>query len=204
MNEDTYLRLVRFDAEAEEIHDLLCVPEVYEYLADGIEPPPSIAVDWVNSSLDDFLAFGGGLWALQSSRCAGALGLVGLSDFDSGSLQLTYLLHPSMWGHGYATRMAATAMAYAFDTGLVTSVWAGADVANGRSIAVLERLGMSIRGHVDYPAGPGVEYAVHADGFDASQHRRLPLWAQYEDDAMLANAGRSGSSYADAVWFVGA
>ena len=176
MNEHTYLRLVRFNAEAEEIHELLCVPEVYEYLADGVEPPPTIAVDWVDASQDDFYAFGGGLWALQSSRCSNVLGLVRLADYENRSLELTYLLHPSAWGMGYATRMAKTAMSHAFSIGLVRTVWAGADVANNRSVAVMKRLGMTLRRHVDYPAGRGVEYELHASEFDDLACLSIPAW----------------------------
>lgn len=192
MNEHRYLRLVRFDAEAEEIHELLSMPEVYEYLADGIEPPRSIAEDWVGRSEADFASFGGGLWALEASRNDAVLGLVRLSGFDDKGSQLTYLLHPSVWGHGYASQMAHTAMHRVFALGAATSVWAGADVANDRSVAVLKRLGMTYRRRVEYPAGPGVEYALDAIDFDTRRFELLPMWTWEEEQAFNDYDARFG------------
>lgn len=176
MNTKLYLRLVQFEDEAEEIFELFCVPEVYEYLADGRQPPPSIAGEWVRQSIEDYLLFGGGLWALQAEGCSSLLGLVRLSDLDARSAELTYLLHPGAWGRGYASRMSNAAIGRAFEIGLATTVWAGADVANRRSIAVMERLGMTLRARVHYPAGPGVEYAMTSSESDPRRFEPIPLW----------------------------
>ena len=166
MNSDQKrLRVVTPDDEAE-VHRLLCVPEVYQYLADGVEPARSIASQLVRMAAIDFERHGGGLWVLTAFDHPKILGLVRLAGEGNGELELTYLLHPSLWGSGYATRMAHTAMQYAFATGLVSAVWAGADVPNTASIAVLRRLGMRFRREVEYPAGPGVEYAIEAAAFD--------------------------------------
>lgn len=175
MNDDCYLRLVSLEVEEEEIHHLLCVPEVYEYLADGAEPPLSVTRDWIRTSADDCDRFGGGLWALEFPRGREILGLTRLSDFDDGELQLTYLLHPCIWGRGYATRMAHAAMNRAFTARVATSIWAGADVANAASIAVMRNLGMAFRRDADYPAGPGVEYVMTATAFDYGRIEPLPI-----------------------------
>ena len=175
MSNDLYLRLVRHEVEEEEIHELLCVPEVYEYLADGVEPPLSISREWVRQSAGDCDRFGGGLWALEHPCNHDILGLTRLSDFDDGELQLTYLLHPSIWGRGYALRMSHTAMQRAFDARRATSVWAGADVANAASVTVMNRLGMCLRRNVEYPAGPGVEYVMTAADFDVNRVEPLPI-----------------------------
>lgn len=182
MNNECYLRLVSLDVEEEEIHALLCVPQVYEYLADGIEPPLSVTQDWIRESADDFYKFGGGLWALESPRGHEILGLTRLSDFDDGELQLTYLLHPSIWGRGYATRMAHTVMNRAFTARAANSIWAGADVANETSVAIMRKLGMAFRRHVDYPAGPGVEYEMTAAAFTCGRLELLPMWT-FEETA---------------------
>ena len=178
--DDLYLRLVRFEAEEEEIHELLCVPEVFEFLADGIEPPFSITRHWVRRSIRDFHRFGGGLWALESPKRHEILGLSQLSGFADGRVQLTYLLHPSIWGRGYATRMAHSVMGRAFATGLVSEIRAGADVANESSIAVLRRLGMIFQNKATYPAGPGEEYAMRSSAFDRARIDILPMWTWNE------------------------
>ena len=176
VNRSLCLRLVQYEAEAEEIHELLCVPEVSEYLADTCKPPPSIAEAWIDQSMDDYLMFGGGLWALEAYGDASVLGLVRLSDIDARAVQLTYLLHPRAWGRGYATRMSRSAMAGVFEVGLANSIWAGADVDNRRSIAVMERLGMTLRSEVRYPAGPGVEYVIDAGTLDIRGPEPILLW----------------------------
>jgi len=173
-SDDKCLRAVGPDDEAE-IHRLLCVPEVYQYLADGVEPPPSIASHLVQTAAVDFERHGGGLWALVASQDPKILGLVRLAGEGDGELELTYLLHPAVWGAGYATRMAHTAMHYAFGTGLASAIWAGADLPNTASLAVMQRLGMRFRRNVDYPAGPGVEYVIDAAAFDDERIERLPI-----------------------------
>ena len=143
---DTDMRLRSATPQDEgKIHQLFCVPEVFEYLADGKKPPPSIASAWVNSAAADLAKYSGGLWVLVDGAdlCVG--GLVRLAGDDNGELELTYLLHPSLWGLGFSTRMAHTVMKRAFGAGLVSTIWAGADAPNKASFAVMKRLGMQFR-----------------------------------------------------------
>ena len=121
-----YLRPAQADDEAL-IHKLLCVPAVYQFLADGVEPPPSITRDWIRSAADQ-ARMGGGLWVLDNPAIAEIGGLVRLAaegDTDT-ELELVYVLHPQYWGAGVATRMAHTALGLAFRAGQVSAVWAGA------------------------------------------------------------------------------
>jgi ribosomal-protein-alanine N-acetyltransferase len=147
------------------VHALLCVPDVYKYLADGIEPPRAIAEAWVKASEYDFGQYGGGLWAIELSdlsvRHDDILGLVRLGDYSNKGLELTYLLHPDIWGKGYATLMAQAAINECFARGKVDKIWAGADVPNKASINVMKRLNMQFVREVDYPAGKGVEYELY-------------------------------------------
>lgn len=161
--------------DEEKIHQLLCVPEVFEYLADGKKPPPSIASSWVNSAAADLAKYGGGLWVLVDGADLSLCGLVRLAGDDNGELELTYLLHPSVWGLGFATRMAHTVMTRAFAAGLVSTIWAGADAPNQASLAVMKRLGMQFRREVQYPLGTGIEYQMKATEFDSARIEPLPI-----------------------------
>lgn len=157
------------------IHQLFCVPEVFEYLADGKEPPPSIASAWVNSAAADCAQYGGGLWVLVDGADLCVCGLARLAGDDNGELELTYLLHPSLWGLGFATRMAHTVMKRAFEAGLASTIWAGADAPNKASFAVMTRLGMQFRREVHYPLGIGMEYQMKAEAFNPARIEALPI-----------------------------
>ena len=172
MTSNLSLRLAQTD-DIDAVHVLLSEPEVYKYLGDGVAPPPAVAEQWVNESDALHRDHGGGLWILQASDASAVLGLVLLGDYAEGRIELTYVLQPSVWGQGLATRMAHTAMTVCFAHGTVSTIWAGADAPNTASIAVMERLGMRFWRHATYPAGPGVEYELEKRWFDPSNHEAL-------------------------------
>ncbi len=178
---DAYTLTPARAADADALHDLLCVPEVYRYLADGAPPPRAVTEQWLARSAADFESHGVGLWLLRAGQdLAGCVLLEVLEDTQafpgevprpdiggspSGNAQhksqaeLTYVLHPDHWGKGLATRMAWTVMQQAFENGLA-AVIAGADGPNTASLAVMKRLGMRFYRTVQYPAGEGTEYIL--------------------------------------------
>ncbi|MDA4848643.1 GNAT family N-acetyltransferase [Hoeflea poritis] len=174
MQENHCLRPVA-EEDIEALHSLLSVEAVFFYLADGVKPERSIAAGWVDESLSDFERFDVGIWCLSGQTDGQISGLARLSDYDHGTMQLTYLLHPDMWGKGLATRMAHTALSMAFRGDHVCEVWAGADKPNAASISVMQRLGMAFQKDVQYPAGEGVEYRITRADFDPRRMERLPI-----------------------------
>ncbi|MEO1297965.1 MAG: GNAT family N-acetyltransferase [Cyanobacteria bacterium J06636_16] len=173
---DTDMRLRSATPQDEgKIHQLLCIPKVFEYLADGKEPPPDMASAWISSAAADHANYVGGLWVLVDEANLHIGGVVRLAGDDDGELELIYLLHPSFWGLGFATRMAHTVMKQAFEAGLVATIWAGADAPNKASLAVMKRLGMQFRREVQYPLGTGMEYQIKASEFDSGRIEPLPI-----------------------------
>ena len=82
----------------------------------------------------------------------------------AASAEILFALHPEVWGRGLATSMSRAVMSQAFQCEGCESILAGADAPNGRSFAVMDRLGMKFLRHVEYPAGQGAEYLVtHAE-----------------------------------------
>ena len=152
------LRSIAAD-DAPRLLELLSLPPVYEYLCDGAAPEPALVDAWVTEALDGKEPFG--LWLLEGSGDE-LLGCVRLCPVPDGaaSAELTYVLHPSQWGRGLAMAMSRAALGRAFEHEACESILAGADVANGRSVAVMSRLGMELLREVEYPAGPGVEYRL--------------------------------------------
>ena len=149
-------------ADADALHDLLCVPEVYRYLADGAPPPRAVTQAWLDKSAADFESHGVGLWLLWAGDTVAGCVLLEVLE-NKTQAELTYVLHPDHWGKGLATRMAWTAMQQAFENGL-DAVIAGADAPNTASLAVMQRLGMQFYRTVQYPAGEGSEYILRNSG----------------------------------------
>lgn len=146
------------DEDTDQLYALMCIPEVYRYLADGVVPPRAVLEDWIACSHTDFAAHHIGLWVLEDNHAVLA-GCVRLeSQAGLRSAELTYVLHPQFWGSGLATRMSWMVMQHALQSGCFDQIVAGADQPNTASIAVMCRLGMTFLRFVQYPAGPGVEY----------------------------------------------
>jgi RimJ/RimL family protein N-acetyltransferase len=149
------------DDDTAALHAVLCVPQVYRYLADGAAPPRSAVEGWIARSHADFSASGVGLWVLEDGRAYldGLGGCVRLeAQPELRSAELMYVLHPRHWGAGLATRMSWTVMELALQGGRIDRIVAGTDAPNTASVAVMRRLGMTLLRDVHYPAGPGVEY----------------------------------------------
>ena len=111
-----------------------------------------------------------GTWPAGATRCSFRhVALLSKFPFAATDHQseLTYVLDPSVWGRGLATRMARAAIARAFERG-AESVLAGADGPNVASVDVMKRLGMRFLRTVEFPSGPGVEYVLARTAFDAS------------------------------------
>ena len=153
------------------LHALFAEPAVYRYLADGAAPPQSVSEAWVAADRSRGL----GLWLLSHGDRID--GCVRLSEYGEPRIaELTYLLHPRVWGRGLATRMSWTVMQRAFATGAIDAIIAGADVPNGASIAVMRRLAMQFRREVQYPLGKGVEYRLGvADSAPDPPPESIPL-----------------------------
>ena len=150
-----YLRRAQRD-DFEPLYALCCVEPVYRYLADGHVPPRAILERWFD---DDEL------WVLCDDEDV-LVGCVRLSALpDPAHVELTYLLHPDHWGRGLATRMSATVIEQVFTRPSITRIVATADGPNGRSIAVMQRLGMRYAQMIDHPMGPGPEYHLARDDY---------------------------------------
>ena len=58
------------------------------------------------------------------------------------------------WGHGYATEGALAALTHGFDVVGLEQIVSFTAVTNARSIAVMERLGMTRAGEFEHPQLP--------------------------------------------------
>jgi RimJ/RimL family protein N-acetyltransferase len=169
------LRRIRSD-DGVAFQALLAVPEVKHFLTDGETRTLDDVRRFVAKSDADFAAAGIGAWLLEDGTGV-SRGCVWLQlDATGRAAELSYLLAPDLWGQGIATRMAATAIREAFRSGTIERVFAGADLPNSRSFAVMHRLGMRYARDVVYTVYPGKEYEIGpAEAVAAAWPDPLPI-----------------------------
>jgi ribosomal-protein-alanine N-acetyltransferase len=106
--------------------------------------------------LPQFELSGYGPWALEVPGVTPFAGYVGLLEhtFDAPftpCVEVGWRLAARYWGHGYATEGARGALAYGFDVARLDEIVSFTAVTNARSVAVMERLGMTRVGEFQHP-----------------------------------------------------
>jgi RimJ/RimL family protein N-acetyltransferase len=123
-----------------------------------------------------------GLWAVEVPGVAPFIGFTGLliprfTTHFTPCVEVGWRLAVAYWGRGYATEAARLALGYGFGTLGLSDVVSYTTVANRRSCAVMERLGMrrDPAEDFDHPGLPEghplrrhVLYRLGADSFCAS------------------------------------
>lgn len=102
---------------------------------------------------------GFGLWALEVPGVAPFVGYVGLQvpTFEAHftpCVEIGWRLAFPSWGRGYAIEAARVAVAFGFNDAGLEEIVSFTVPANRRSIAVMERLGMSYGGAFEHPRLP--------------------------------------------------
>ncbi len=121
-------------------------PRVMEFLSRSLDRAASdamierIAAHWAED--------GFGLWAVEVVETGAFIGCVGLSrpNFEAAftpCVEVGWRLAPAAWSHGYATEAARAALRFGFENLSLAQIVSFTAVGNGRSRAVMERLGMS-------------------------------------------------------------
>ena len=91
---------------------------------------------------------GFGLWALERRDNRTFIGFTGLADVPwdapfTPAIEVGWRLAPDAWGHGYATEAAREAVRFGFEDAGLDEIVSFTVLANLRSRAVMERLGMT-------------------------------------------------------------
>jgi RimJ/RimL family protein N-acetyltransferase len=114
------------------------------------------ALDRMAAQLDER---GWGLWAVD--RDGAFLGFTGLLPVDAAlpfapAVEIGWRFARDAWGHGYATEAARAVVAFAFDELGLKELVSMTATSNTRSMAVMERLGMTRDASDDFehPAVP--------------------------------------------------
>ena len=119
-------------------------PEVMRFLGGPIDRATSDRqAEGANRSLAEH---GYGKVAIERCSDGAFLGMCGLSrePWYPNDLELGWRLLPNYVGSGYATEAGLAWLSYAFSTLRASRIISIADASNSRSIAVMQRLGMTL------------------------------------------------------------
>jgi RimJ/RimL family protein N-acetyltransferase len=125
-------------------------PEVWEYgYRRGLTPSETDA--FLERQLRLWINYGFGGCAVRDLVQTALVGVVGLSvptiPHDLlPAVTVGWRFSPTVWGRGYATEAATALLDQAFTTMGLDRVGCVTNVGNGRSVAVAERLGMTVLG----------------------------------------------------------
>lgn len=129
--------------DAKAVFDLNNDPEVIKYTGD----PPFSSIGAARlflKSYDHFEKYQRGRWAVCDKMTNEFLGWCGLKYHeDNGENDLGYRLYKKEWNKGYTTEASHLALQYGFRRLGLDSIIARADKANGASLKVMQKLGLS-------------------------------------------------------------
>ena len=97
---------------------------------------------------DMIRATGYGFYALELRESAEPIGFCGIAPVDLpgifplGTMEIGWRLATRFWGHGYVSEAAHSLLEMAFDEKQTPEIVSFAVAANGRSTAVMERVGL--------------------------------------------------------------
>jgi RimJ/RimL family protein N-acetyltransferase len=153
--ETTRLRLRCWaDDDLEPFALLNADPRVRQYFPNTLDRSQSDhEAAWIQKALSsqDF-----GLWAVELPGTASFIGFTGLSvprfnTHFTPCVEIGWRLAFDHWRRGYATEAASAALSYAFNSLGLEEVISFTVPANQRSIAVMERIGMTRSAKDDFP-----------------------------------------------------
>jgi RimJ/RimL family protein N-acetyltransferase len=149
-------------------------PDVMRYFPNLLTPEGT--AEGVGRIRGHFEREGWGLFAVEIKGGPEFVGFCGIQrvPFEAAftpAVEIGWRIARTAWGHGYATEGARACLDFARDTLHLDEVVAMVVPDNARSIAVMERLGMSYveGGDFDHPRIP--EGQISVGGFPARRHR---------------------------------
>ncbi len=141
------------DDDRDAFHDLNRDPAVMATIGPVMDRAASDAfLDRIEGGFDEH---GFGLWCVDLDGVA--IGFTGLSvPWFRDGVEIGWRLRSERWGGGYATEAACEVLRFAFDTAGLDEVISFTAATNGRSRAVMERIGLRYdpAADFDHPSVP--------------------------------------------------
>jgi RimJ/RimL family protein N-acetyltransferase len=156
------LQLQRWSPErhGEALEALNAQPDAVRYLNDGVPYTPAESAAQSARFAAHWELHGFGLWGATIRDTGEVIGFAGLSHplwfpARAHEVEVGWRLHPSFWGHGYATEAGHAALTAAATHLGLARIIAVIDPGNTPSIAVATRLGLTPEERVAHPQRPG-------------------------------------------------
>ncbi len=91
---------------------------------------------------------------LSVERCIGFIGLSyqNYTAYFTPAVDIGWRLHHAYWNQGLATEGARRCLSYGFNVLHLDEIYSVASEQNGKSIRVMEKIGMTRDGHIHHPA----------------------------------------------------
>jgi len=141
------------EGEWESWYALYNLPETHVYNQTSPDLKPEKAQEVVKKfaaqkSQDPRLKYTLAIFASKTDAFIGYITLSLFDDLDEGLAEISYCLHPSEWGKGYATEAVKATLQFAFKALNIHRVEAGCSTENSASWKVLGNAGMTREGHI--------------------------------------------------------
>jgi RimJ/RimL family protein N-acetyltransferase len=163
------LLLREFDeSDAEPFHLFLSDPAVIRYTGDpdGGSPGVEHSLTVLRSrTLADYRTHGYGRWAVVLKANGEVIGFAGLKYLaDAQEVDIGYRLLPDHWGRGLATEACRAILDYGRTRLGLERIIAFVHPENVASVRVLEKLGLTPDGQVEYHGRCWARYVLEARG----------------------------------------
>jgi len=139
-------------------------PAIIKYTGDGGLTGLDHALEVLRTHpLADYSRHGFGRWACVDKATGQVIGFAGLKYLDElQEVDIGYRLLPAYWGQGLATEACRPIVDYGFAHLRLDCIIGLVDPPNVASIRVLEKLGFTPVGMVEYRGESVAKYVIHA------------------------------------------
>jgi ribosomal-protein-alanine N-acetyltransferase len=185
-------RLVLKPISLSHIDDLFALrsdPEVMKYIGDGSIQTREEVENFIKCGASYYEKYGLDFFSVfekETGRFVGQAGLFHVGfNVKQPDIELAYRLHKKYWNQGYATELAKALIEYGFSKLSLPKIIAAVRPENERSRRVMEKVGMSYIGIVDFRGSLWPCYEIHNNQIDLSKIKLLS--ASIDDYPIIQN-----------------
>jgi len=164
-------------------------PDVMKYTADGRIQTRKEVEDFIKSAEGYYDKYGLDFFSVYEKETGIFVGQAGLFhvgfDVKQSDIEVAYRLHKKYWHKGYATELAKALIDYGFNELSLIKIIAAVHPENEGSRKVLEKVGMSYTGIVDFRGKPAPCYEIHNNKIELNEIKFIA--ASIEDYPVIQN-----------------